>query len=80
MKKLLAVMLSLALAFPAAGVLAQQAKQQPVQTAQAGAAGGGLFGMGVGATVAIIAVAVLAVAAASDDDDTLPPATASGTR
>ena len=86
MKKVLAMVLSLALAFPAASLLAQQApaKQQPAQVAQAGGPPpAGLFGLGIGASVAIVAIAVLAIAAATDDDDTILPTTtttASGTK
>ena len=87
MKKVLAIVLSLALAFPAASLLAQQAPapKQPAQVAQAGGPPpAGLFGLGLGATVALGALLVIVIANAVDDDDTILPAattaTATGTR
>ena len=88
MKKILAFVLSVALAFPTASLLAQQApaQQQPAQVAQAGGPPpAGLFGLGLGATVALGALLVIVVANAVDDDDTILPAAgttaaASGTR
>ena len=79
MKKIFAFVLSLALAFPTASLLAQQApaQQQPAQVAQAGGPPpAGLFGLGLGATVALGALLVIVVANAVDDDDTIIPATA----
>ena len=81
MKKIIAIVLSLALAFPAASVLAQQAPapaKQPIQVAQGGAPAPGLFGLGWPGTVLVVALAAAAVFAIADnsDDDNV----ATGTR
>ena len=83
MKRIFAVVLSLALAFPAASLMAQQApaKVQPVQVAQSGGEGAGLMGMSMGATIAVIAAIALVAVAANSNDDVLPvAASASGTK
>ena len=85
MKKVIAIALSLALAFPAASLLAQQAPapaKQPMQVAQGGPPPAGLFGLGMAATVGLVVLAVIVVANVADDDDDVIPvaaAAASGT-
>jgi len=82
MKKVIAIVLSLALAFPAASLLAQQAPapaKQPMQVAQGGPPPAGLFGLGMAATVGLIVVAVVVVANVADDDDDALPVTAPAT-
>ena len=86
MKKVLAIALSLMLAFPAASLMAQQApapaKVQPVQVAyQTGAEG--FLGMGTGAMIASLATLIIVISAANQSDSFTPAAgttTASGTR
>ena len=85
MKKVLAISLALTLAFPAAGLMAQQqqapAKVQPVQTAYYQVPET-FMGLSMGAAVAVAVAIAVAVAAANDSDDN-PVATsaaASGTR
>jgi dienelactone hydrolase len=82
MRNVLAIALSLALAFPAASLMAQQApaKVQPVQVAQTGGSEAGLMGMSMGATIAVVAALALVVVAANSNDDVTPVATATGTR
>jgi len=79
MKKIVAIVVSLALALPAASLLAQQAPtqvKQLVQVAQGGAAGPTLFGLGPVASITIMVVAVVAAAAAVNDDNNTVTATA----
>ena len=86
MKKVLAVVLSLALAFPAASLLAQQAPasvKQPVQVAAGGIEGFSLFGMTPVLSIALVVVAAVVIAdQVNNDDDPIPAkaAAASGTR
>ena len=85
MKRIMAVILSLALTFPAASLMAQQApaKVQPVQVAAAGGPEGGIAGMSLGATIAVIAAIGLVAVAANSNDNVLPAtatATATGTK
>ena len=77
MKKVLAIALSLALAFPAASLLAQQApaKVQPVQVAYQGEVGG-FMGMGMATTMALIAALIITVAVSNDDQTTIPATSA----
>ena len=83
MKKIIAMILSVALAIPAASLLAQQAPvapaKQPVQVAQGGAPGISLFGLGTAGTIGLIVVAAIVVASAVDNDDD-PVVTATATR
>ena len=79
MKKIVAMILSVALAFPAASLLAQQAPapaaKQPVQVAVGAEPGAfSVFGMGTLVSAAIVVGLVLVVANAVDGNDT--PATA----
>ena len=80
MKKIVAMILSIALTLPAASLLAQQAPatpaKQPVQVAQGGNAPPTLFGLGPVASITIMVVAVIAAAAAVNDDFTNASATA----
>ena len=83
MKKVLAIALSLMLAFPAASLMAQQspAKGQPVQTAYQTGAEAGFMGMSMGAAIAAaVAIVVVAVAANNGNDFTPTATTATGTR
>ena len=85
MKKVLAISLALALAFPAAGLMAQQqqapAKVQPVQTAYYQGVEGGIMGLSMSAAIAVAVAVAIAVAAANDSSDSFTPtATATGTR
>src|SRR6185503_7641165 len=64
MKKIVAMILSLALAVPTASLLAQQAPtqvKQPVQVAQGGLPNFSLFGMGAAASIAVVVVAAALV-------------------
>jgi hypothetical protein len=86
MKKVVAIILSLALAFPAASLLAQQAPasvKQPIQVAQGGPLEGfSLFGLSTMATVGlvVVAVAVTYEATKNDDDPVVAKAAATTTR
>ena len=84
MKKVLAIVLSLMLAFPAASLMAQQApaKVQPVQTAYQGGPEG-VLGMSTGAAIASAVALVVVISAANQSDSFTPAAgttTASVTR
>ena len=86
MKKVVAIILSLALAVPTASLLAQQAPtqvKQPVQVAQGGLPNFSLFGMGAAASIAVVVVAAALVYNAVEDDDdpvVAKAATATATR
>jgi predicted metalloprotease len=83
MKKVLAIALSLMLAFPAASLMAQQApaKVQPAQVAYQGGPEGGVMGMSMGTAIAVAVAVVVVAVAANDSNDVIPGTTAaSGTR